>query len=1263
MATEIVFSVLFEKLTSATLERLARQNGIDSEIKKWKVSLLQIREVLNDASQKEISDQSVKRWLVGLQHLAYDIDDVLDAVETEAIHRELTDQPETFTTKVRKLVSASFSRFPLIRTNVMKEKLDDISTKLQDLVEEKNALGLIVKHETRSNNINRRLQTSMVHEPCIVGRQVEKEALLQRLLAMRDEPSNQNFTIVPIVGMGGVGKTTLARVLYNEKQVEKHFELKAWACVSDNFDSFTISKVIYQSVTGENKEFADLNLLQVALRDRLRDKMFLLVLDDVWSESCEDWETLVGPIHACARGSKIIMTTRKEQLLRKLGYEDLNQLPSLSPDDALSLFAQHALGVNDFDSHPMLRPHGEGIVKKCNGLPLALKALGRLLRTKHDEEDYWKEVLNSEIWRLEDGGGIVPALRLSYHDLSACLKRLFAYCSSFPKDHMFDRENLVLLWMAEGLLHQSPSTISIEEHLGHKYFDELLSRSFFQHAPNASLFVMHDLMNDLATFVAGEFFLRLENVKEKDIGTEQLAKCRHLSFVRERFVTYKKLEAFSGAKSLRTFMATSVGLDSWRRCHLSSKILVDLLPRLPLLRAICLMNFEISEVPESIGNLRHLRYLNLTRSKITHLPESICDLYNLQVLIVFQCSQLTKLPNSFSKLKHLRHFDVRNTPCLKKLPLGIGDLKNLQTLSKIIIEGENGFQITELKDLKNLCGKIFIKGLDKVQSSIHAREANFSVKKISELKVEWSDVFDVSRKEIVEKEVLNELKPRNESLKKLKVVSYGGIELPNWVGDRSFLQLKHVSLHDCKRCLYLPSLGQLPSLKKLSLKGFHDVKEVGLELLGTARTFPSLEILEFFDMPGWEVWSANLGVVFPCLQELLIISCPKLAEVSLQALPSLRVLKVSECGDGVLKSLVQIASSVTELEIWSISGLTDDVWRGVTEYIGAVEDLEINWCEEIKYLWDSEAEASKVLVKLRNLRVKNCNNLVSLGKIEEEGDCESNLRLTSLRKLVIWSCKNMERCSVPNGIDSFWIQGCEKLMKKELGGYEGDGVKSMMLLNNNFMPNLEDARFRNLRYLKSIVELNCFLHLTTLIIYDCSSLESFPDHQLLDMASLKDMVIINCPRLDALFPRGLWPPKLSTLQIGGLKKPISKWSQQNFPPSLVGLSLEGGSSSNDNNDVIDFSRLSHLLPSSLNWLSINDFEKLKSVSRGLEHLISLQNLYFYKCPKLKHLPEMLFPSLLDLSITNCPEVEERCGRNGSYWPLISHIPCIRMKIE
>ncbi|MFS7926205.1 putative leucine-rich repeat domain superfamily [Helianthus anomalus] len=603
---------------------------------------------------------------------------------------------------------------------------------------------------------------------------------------------------------------------------------------------------------------------------------------------------------------------------------------------------------------------------------------------------------------------------------------------------------------------------------------------------------------------------------------------------------------------------------------------------------------------------------------------------------------------------------------------------------------------------------------------------------------------------MLEKEVLNELKPCHDKLITLKLMSYGGFEFPKWVGDPLFHHLKHVSIRGCKRCTSLPPLGQLPSLKKLVIEGLYGVEAVGSELFGTGQAFPSLEFLSFDDMGGWKKWS---GAVFPRLQKLEIHDCPNLVEVTLEALPSLNDLelencdsgvlrrlvevasavtkldvsfisglnlvevtleelpslndlRISKCDSGVLRSLVEVASAVTKLRINDISGLNDEVWGGVIESLGAVEELSIRNCNEIRYVVKSDADASKILVKLRKLEVWHCDNLVSIGEKEEEEDnCRSNL-LTSLRTLYVSDCDNMERCSCPDGIEELSVEdcrsmrvvsfpkrgqeklrsvriwGCRNLLEKE---WEWGGQKMNNNRSSSSMPNL-----------KSIIELNDFVHLTTLIIHNCENLESFPDTlkslkklEIIkcpklevsflgdDLTSLKELSIRECPRMDASVPGWVWPPNLQILAIGKLKKPFSEWGPQSFPTSLVELYLHGGGK----DEVSSSSEFSHLFPSSLTSLKIDGFEKLESFSLGLQHLqtlsfdkcpnlkkvcshaqhlTSIQRLSFIHCPKMKDLPEMLLPSLLRLDIWgNCPEgLKERCSKKGSYWPLISHIPCL-----
>ncbi|XP_022002934.1 putative disease resistance RPP13-like protein 1 [Helianthus annuus] len=921
-AVSALVNLIFEKLADEAFKKYVRAQGIHSELEKLGDKLSQIQALLHDASDKEIKKEAVKQWLNRLQHLAYDIEDVLDDMATEAMRRELTQESGASTSKVKKLiVSTCCTNFSL--SHRLSPKIDSITTKLQQLYEEKHKLGLTVENEKQKDG-NRGNETSLP-ELYVVGREGEKKRLLNLLLG--GESCTEKFSIIPIVGMGGVGKTTLARLLYNDPQVKDHFQLKAWVCISDDFDVFKISQTIFQDVNREKTESKDLNQLQKALTEQFKDKRFLLVLDDVWSENYENWEKLVLPFHSGAPGSKIIMTTRKKELLRILGFDHLDLLESLSPEDALSLFAFHALGVDSFDSYPTLREKGEAIVKKCGTLPLALKAIGRLLRMKTTPEK-WDDVLSSQIWDTEYVGDlsadwkvIFPALMLSYHDLSANLKRLFAYCSLFPKDFLFNKAELVLLWMAEGFLSQSEATKAQED------FEALLSRSFFQQAPNdENLYVMHDLMNDLATFVAKECFLRFEN--HTKLGKEALTKYCHMSFIPETYEAYQKFEKFKRARSLRTLLAVS--MDQIQIRYFSSKILVDLLPRLPLLRVLSLSGLKISEVPDFIGSLKHLRYLNLSRTDIKELPENIGNLFNLQTLILFNCQSLTKLPKSFSKLKKLQHFDFRGTPSLIQFPLGIGELKSLQTLTKIVIGGDGGFAITELKGLNNLGGELSIEGLCKVQSAVDAHEAKLSLKKLTKLELNWGDG---SQHGTPQKEVLEELKPDSEWLKELSVESYGGIEFPKWVGHPSFHRLVHVSIRNCKNCTSLPPLGQLPSLKELYISRMPNVKFIGAELTGTNQltvaAFPSLEILRFKSMHGWQVWSTNNEVsdaVFPCLRELQIEDCPKLIEVSLKTLLSVEVLYFKNmCGwkGWSTNSEVSVLPSLTELHIESCPNMNE----------------------------------------------------------------------------------------------------------------------------------------------------------------------------------------------------------------------------------------------------------------------------------------------------------------------------------------------------
>ncbi|XP_071718361.1 putative disease resistance RPP13-like protein 1 [Rutidosis leptorrhynchoides] len=554
--------------------------------------------------------------------------------------------------------------------------------------------------------------------------------------------------------------------------------------------SFLIQiKAIYQSVGGEYESFPSLDFLQVAFRKKISNKRFLIVLDEVWNENYEQWELLEHPFLTGAPGSKILVTSRKTKA----------QVDK-------SMF-----------SHPQRKNFIDAILNKCDGMPLALIMLGRHFRTKTNVEE-WEEVLNGDSCNVLTQDKILSALKLSYYNLPSHLKQMFVYCSIFLRAYIFVMDEVMLLWMAEGFLYHRHPTMSLEN-FGCECF-RLLEN----------------------------FFSTLGNEIDLETMKETLNKVHHLSFSSGEF---KKFDVLHSIKHLRTLLGLSlIEPDSSRKFLLPPKVLIELIPHLQFLRVLNLSNYSITEVPKSIGTLVHMRYLNFSNTDITCLPEEVGDLCYLQSLLLRGCEKLHTLPNSVIKLINLRHLDIRDTPCL--LPLGIGELKNLQSLSNVIIGGKNGLKISELKNLSTLQGRVSLEGLHKVTNVEEANEASLRQKKdIDDLEMEWSDVFD-SRDEKTEYQ--------------------------------------------------LPSLGHLQALKKLFVESMKNVATVGPELLGspTFCVFPKLEVLEFKDMEGWEKWSIDSDGTrssksYPCLYEISLSNCVKLKVESKHLIPLLEVIHIQEC--------------------------------------------------------------------------------------------------------------------------------------------------------------------------------------------------------------------------------------------------------------------------------------------------------------------------------------------------------------------------------
>ncbi|KAL7233364.1 hypothetical protein ACSBR1_017064 [Camellia fascicularis] len=647
--------------------------------------------------------------------------------------------------------------------------------------------------------------------------------------------------------------------------------------------------------------------------------------------------------------------------------------------------------------------------------------------------------------------------------------------------------------------------------------------------------------------------------------------------------------------------------------------------------------YHITEVPNLVGDLKHLRYLNLSHTSIEELPESLGSLYNLQTLMLRQCKKLKKLPLDMGNLIDLRHLDTTGADAVKELPLGIGKLVSLHTLSNFIVTKNNGLRIKELGNLIYLQGKLCLSGLQNVVNPLDAREANLNDKQgLDVLLMEWSVNSDDSQDGRAEKEVLDMLRP-HKNLKELHIKGYLGTGFPTWIGDPLFSNMADLSLDNCGNCASLPPLGQLPSLKKLYIKGMSVLKHVGYAFYGQGgvRPFPLLETLSFENMPEWEDWYTfgdhkevqpftrvkYLSIIkcpkllkmlptdLPCVNNLEIRDCPKLCGMMPKDLPCLSNLMISECPQFLVEGSSISLPSLTSIAINDVP-LTS--LEAVLEMRSMVDDEVISANAKSKHPSSMTSLSIGMIKKLKLLP-----KWVTHGLMELEA-----LKITSCEELkTLWKNKARVQHSLP-AFRRLEIEGCPHLVSlfEEDEGEENEGQHQQQ--QEEGLPcivRLEHLRIDNCEKLEKLPRLlHAFTFLGQLYVYNCPSLGSFPETGF--PCTLKKLKIRDCEALQSLFG---WITQINDNNLEVLEV-------EDCPSLTCLISCRGGG-----------------LPPTLKHLLIRRCKNLEAllVEGGMEiNCPSLESVWIVSCDRLKYLPDALpnnnnLKNLIVLLLVRCKNLE------------------------
>ncbi|KAL6842875.1 hypothetical protein ACP4OV_027188 [Aristida adscensionis] len=684
---------LLPKLGGLLVEEYNLQKGVRDDIAFLVAELESMQAALVKISEAPIDkppDIQVKLWAKDVRELSYDIEDrvdtfmvrVDDGQEPKKLHglRGFIERSNNLLTKAK------------IRHDIGTD-VKDIRSRIRQVSERRDRYRVdnVGAKPTCQSIDSLRLSALYRKASELIGTEEKSNYLINRLMDGCDASDQQRLKIVSIVGFGGLGKTTLAKLVYEKLKVQ--FDCWAFVSVSLNPDMVNLFKnLLHQLGNYKNVAAYDEAQLIDEIREFLRHKRYFIVIDDIWSTSV--WKTIQYALIDNERGSRIITTTRILDVAKCAG--GVYELQRLSPDESRKLFFLRIFGTEYKCLPNALAQVSKNILKKCGGVPLAIITISSMLASKRGKENthkYWSKVYQTMGSGLEDSPDINDMRRIlliSYYDLPPYLKTCLLYLSLFSEDSEISTEYLIWQWVGEGFVHKEQGKSMYE--VGEEYVDELINRSMIEPADidsdsnKVTYCHIHDMVLDLVTCLTKEdgFQATIDGQR----STQQQNRIRRLALETSNEEDVKQLSTLdlTRMRSLTVFKGAFNFLPS--------------LSAFPVLRVLDLNGCRQVENGhlKYICNLFHLRFLGLWLTNISEIPEEFGNLHYLQVLDI-SCTRVSKVPSTFVQLQQLvfLRFDS-----LRTIPHGFGDLKSLEQMvgriyvvSPTVLDDLGG--LTELK--------------------------------------------------------------------------------------------------------------------------------------------------------------------------------------------------------------------------------------------------------------------------------------------------------------------------------------------------------------------------------------------------------------------------------------------------------------------------------------------------------------------------------------------------------------------------------------